>query len=345
MHDTLTRKAVTEAFSWHKFRARRRDFGLSGWPSRERWFLAYLHSEYALSELAQATARALTLAARPSAVSLQSVWIDGTPQASAFATGGRSVACELADLLFILQEHDVRGGVTARSGLLLQAKIARKHDRLPSGASTRKERLLLENLDRGQPLELYRDTGRSAGAQIGSYTLGGTPPGLKDCARYVLIPKELSWGSAWYWAPYLVGWPPSSSSPCIRPPTGIVHAIQRAAVAQAIGRPLNDRDQLKGCEWSRMVWDLLGDYGHVIMAGYGGQRRVNTSAVMSFLASPTVAWDLPAPGARRRPTLGPRMVAPPPDRETPAVTLDDGGPAISVIVITVRALDSEERRE
>lgn len=342
-HHILSRKEVIAAFSWQKFRSEWRAFHQSGWPSQERWYLAYLHSQGSLGQLAMGTARALAVAGRPSAVSVQSVWIDGTPQASAHTGGGHPVACELADLLFILRQHGLQGEVVARCGLLLQAKIARRFDRLPSGASTRKERRLLEHLDRSQPLVLYRDTARSAAARIGAYTLGGAAEGLRDCARYLLIPKGPGWGNAMYWAPYLVGWPPVASSPRVRPPTGLVHAIQQAAVAQTIGRAIQDRGAT-GCPWSRMVWDLLGDYGGVVMAGYGGQRRVNSSPVMSFLATPTLTYDRPLLSLRTGTRGGLRLLAPPPDGDR-AIALDDSGPAISVIVMTVRQLGSEERRE
>ncbi|MDT4813575.1 hypothetical protein FQZ97_465640 [compost metagenome] len=144
-----------EPFSWAFWRALHSGFKRSGSKQQERWQLAYLHSPSALEHLARTVRMALR---RPTfaAVSVQSIWIDGTPQVMGFLPCGTPLAsCELADLLFIVNQMDPSGVTVKRTGLLIQGKTAKRHNALPSNPSTKKERLLLEGLDRSRPLSVY----------------------------------------------------------------------------------------------------------------------------------------------------------------------------------------------
>jgi hypothetical protein len=109
-------------FGWKKWRTLHYRFKKSGWPSLERWGLAYLHSNRALRELARATAASFRRANISAGISIQSVWIDGTPQIKGFAVNGLPLKSELADLLFILNKTNTAGVSISRTGLLLQAK-------------------------------------------------------------------------------------------------------------------------------------------------------------------------------------------------------------------------------
>lgn len=64
------------------------------------------------------------------------------------------------------------------------------------------------------------------------------------------------------------------------------------AVTCTLGRPIYDPGSPHFCEWSRLVWDLLGDYQPVVMDGYGRQNRVNVSQTLTFLSA-TSSWGAP----------------------------------------------------
>lgn len=159
-------------------------------------------------------------------VHVESVWVDGTPQASFTCAAGLSGNCELADLLLLVRREQPTGLLVDERSLLLQAKVTPRHNRLTSGASTRLERRLLERLDRTVALDLHRDTARTSA--IGSYVLGasqtGTLVGLQDCARYVLAPKAATWKGVYIgtYPPYQVGWPNWIQGPVLHKPRGLV---------------------------------------------------------------------------------------------------------------------------
>ena len=71
-----------------------RKFLKSNWHSLERWGLAYLHSPHALDALACAIAQEFSHRRIKVVVSIESVWIDGTPQVKAETHSGK-VQCEL----------------------------------------------------------------------------------------------------------------------------------------------------------------------------------------------------------------------------------------------------------
>lgn len=252
----------------------------------ERWFLMYFHNPDSLNALAHAIQSYASLAMSTSVnAGIESMWIDGTPQAVAISARGQ-VKCELADLLLIVQDVSPSGQVLSERGLLVQAKVASKPNRIPGGASTRKERRLLERMDRTQPLELYADTG--AGSPIGSYTLGPAPGrsvGLEDCARYLLIPKTLHWGLRYpLYAPHQVGWPPVHSRNAMYPSFDFVQAIIQMydPIGSTIGRSILQPTGATTCEWTRLVNDLRRRYSKTAMGGYGGQSRVYSSGFMSL---------------------------------------------------------------
>lgn len=326
-------------FGWEKWRTLHRRYIKSGWHSLERWGLVYLHSRYALNNLARAVAGAMGKAGKQSSVSVQSIWIDGTPQVSATAMSGKKVKCELADLLFILNEQDPTGRLLRRSGLLVQAKVARKYNELPAGSSTAKERRLLEDLNRAMPIDVYRGMATTS-SKIGSYVFGGNTYGMKDCSRYVLMPKGLAWSPIRRdFAPFQVGWPSSKIHTELRPPIGLVEAIQRVVITQSIGRQVHDNTPSLSCDWSRLVWDLLGDFDKVVMSGYGGQKRIHTSAfvpsnVLHFMASD----DFSTSGSTvLRNPIPPNQ---PIDEEQIAF---DRPPSISVLVISIRSSELGRR--
>ncbi|MBK7617594.1 MAG: hypothetical protein IPJ08_25160 [Burkholderiales bacterium] len=291
----------------------------SGWRAQERWQLAYLHSHRTLEELARVVLNGFTAVSRPAAVSVQSVWIDGTPQVTGFLPDGRQLAqCELADLLFIVNQMDPRGVVVGRTGVLLQGKTAKRHNALPSNHSTKKERLLLEGLNRSKPLSVFRDIGLRS--PIGTYTFGGGT-GLNDCARYLMMAKTGRWHCPYCapLAPLQIGWPKTRATSSIDPTTSFVDAMKQLATTGGLGRTILDKGPSLKCEWSRLVWDLLGDYVPVEMQGYGGQNRVNVSPTLSF----TTQVDL--------------VFGSPPGQVSRAAESFDRPPAISVVQVNIRS--------
>lgn len=307
-------------FNWAYWRALHDGFKASGWRSQERWQLAYLHSASTLEDIAQATLDGFAAVSRPAAVSVQSVWIDGTPQVTGFLPDGRALAgCELADLLFIVNQMNLGGVTVRRTGLLMQGKTAKRHNALPSNHSTKKERLLLEGLNRARPLSVFRDIGLSS--PIGTYTFGGGT-GLNDCARYLMMAKTMRWASCPICStllPLQIGWPKTRMSSSIDPTTGFVDAMQQLATTGGIGRIIQDKGPMLTCEWSRLVWDLLGDYEPIEMRGYGGQNRVNVSPTLSFL------------------TQNVRSSGSPPEEVSMSPEAFDHPPAISVVQVNIRS--------
>ena len=316
----------TSPFSWAYWRALHGDFKTSGWRSQERWQLAYLHSKLTLEEMAQEVLKGFAAASRPATVSVQSIWIDGTPQVTGFLPDGSALAqCELADLLFIVNQMDPSGAVLHRTGLLLQGKTAKRHNTLPSNHSTKKERLLLEGLNRSKPLSVFRDV--NLRSPIGSYSFGGAM-GLRDCARYLMMAKTVQWGCPLCapLAPLQIGWPKTRATSSLDPTTGFVDAMRQLATTGAVGRLIQDKGPSLTCEWSRLVWDLLGDYEPVEMQGYGGQARVNISPTMAFLGQHRLMFDSP------------------PNQVPQAPEAFDRPPAISVLQVNIRAQIGDQVR-
>lgn len=228
--------------------------------SLERAALAQLHCPITLDYFALRVAAAYVAAGIPVHSMVESVWIDGTPQASGTTVSKKTVNCELADLLYLVDERDLSNNLVKRRGLLLQGKLANQQDVLLGGPSTTKERNLLECLDTRAAMDLYRDTKRTN--SIGCYqfkpgALSGYT-GLEDCARYLIMPKSLSqWRKRQVFSPLAVGWPPLRTQSKLGPLRRLPQVIENMGVAATEGKSVIDPSV---CEWSRMVYDLLANY-------------------------------------------------------------------------------------
>lgn len=293
---------------------------------REREILKFLHQPTSLNVLA----KRISESAPSFVVDVESIWVDGTPQAEFTDISGLRSNCELADLLLIVRKEQLGGGLVAERGLLLQAKVTPKYNRLTSGKSTVKERRLLERLDRAQKIDLFKDVGLTS--PLGKFILGpsvcGATAGLKDCARYLLAPKWANWGIFHAGrAPYQVGWPTRLTSPFLQRPKGFVEAVLDVGVTgrlgEAIGTPGSNG-------WSNIIAAIRGAYVGRPMRGYGHPRiRVGTA----FLSLST-----PAPMQNGRRYIGPQrfgsshLEEPPLDFER----LQQEPPAIPIIIVTLR---------
>jgi hypothetical protein len=166
--------------------------------------------------------------------------------------------------------------------------------------------------------------------QIGRYHLGEIPLGLKDCSRYLLMPKFTDWPSLYLekYAPFQIGWPTTRASPFIRPTKSIVEAIQQMVLTGSIGKKIIDPSK---CEWSRLVNDLRGNYLSVQMNGYGGQSRINKSL-------PFCSFVFKSDGDLvRRTSLG----APPFGYVKKDFYEIDESPSISIVKVTIKTIHKE----
>jgi hypothetical protein len=215
-------------------------------------------------------------------VSASSIWIDGTPQAKFTTDEGKTLNCELADLLFIIREVDNKNTVKNVRAVLLQGKCSEKNHLLPDGPSTEKERKLLESINRNETLTLYPGT-KTSGNAIGEYKLGGHLSGLADCAKYLIMPKYERWNykTSDDIAPYVIGWPQSLSSKSLGTTTNYIDSIiSEMLISKTMGKNLKFAVGNKvdtNCEWSKMIDDLLTSYNPITMKGYDCQRRVYES--------------------------------------------------------------------
>lgn len=248
---------------------------------REREILKFLHRRSSVDVLARRIAKLVP----GFKVTVESVWVDGTPQAKFTDNSGGTSNCELADLLLLVRRELPNGILVAERGLLLQVKITPKHNKLTSGSSTKLERRLLERTDRGLPIELYRDTQLSS--LLGTFTLGPTAAGvnfgMKDCARFLLAPKLAKWISlVSNLSPFQVGWPFSSSSPFLKKPKGVVQAILEVGVAGSLGRIVD----VPGTNaWSNIIAAIRGAYTGKTMPGYAhGRIHVGSAFLVKSLS-------------------------------------------------------------
>ncbi|HCG9858226.1 hypothetical protein HJ056_04460 [Vibrio parahaemolyticus] len=249
----------------------------NNWRSLERWALYNLHHPFTLRDLAFNIAVNNYRNGVNTSVEVESIWIDGTPQAQAFVNSG-TVKCELADLLFIVEEYDSNDVIVNEKGLLLQAKVTPKYNKLDANSSTKKERKLFETIDSSKVMELYSGTNLQS-IKIGSYVLGGKN-NFFDCARFLLMPKKLHWQKhLTYWYPFHVCWPKSMKTSFMGHSLGLVDAVQSMVLGGSIGKPIIDPNV---CEWSRMVRDLQNKYNSVQMSGYNQQHRVQRSPLIKF---------------------------------------------------------------
>lgn len=252
----------------------------------ERWFLMYLHQQQNVDRLALAVMHRLMADDKNIQVRVQSIWVDGTPQA-AFSPKGHlpheeRPQCELADLLLCVRLESPNGQLQREQAMLIQAKVASDHDELPGGESTHTERQLLEDCDRNQDITVYPGVKRKK--PIGDYQLGNGANkqayGLHDCARYLLMANQ-RWGKVdKAFAPLQVGWPLCSGKKQITPPEPFLDAVMSmvAGTKPELGREIKTGVDALNCVWTKMVNDLRGKYLPVTMKGYNKQRRVRTSA-------------------------------------------------------------------
>jgi hypothetical protein len=234
--------------------------------------LRHIHEDLFLWNLAREIKK---ISGNTHSLELSSIWIDGTPQAHGVARSN-NVKCELADLLYIIEEHDSNSNVISKRALLLQGKNTHKFNKIDSGSSTLKERSLFEKLDRSKELVL-RSGVQNHARMIGSYILGGAlSEGLSDCAKFLLMPKKKFWkNKSPHLFPFHVTWTKNEKNADMEVGVSLGEAALNMITLREIGKPVINP---KICEWSRLVTDLENGYTGVTMKGYGGQKRINSSS-------------------------------------------------------------------
>lgn len=258
--------------------------GDTGKWALERWCLMYLHEQNNVDALALEIKANLASQGCLAQVRVQSIWVDGTPQAE-FSPKGHSPRieqpqCELADLLLCVRWESPDGILQREQAMLIQAKVASKYNKIPGGKSTQKERLLFEECDRDKNITLYPGSTRKN--PIGSYQLGSAAVkeyGLRDCASFLLMAKARWPNAEGSPGPLQVGWPRDKKKTEIKPPEPYLDAVIKMVcrTAPALGREVKTGPSAKHCAWTNMVNDLRGRYGKVKMTGYNEQPRVTTS--------------------------------------------------------------------
>lgn len=273
---------MTEPFSWENWSQIYLNKKNKKRAALERYGLRNLHSIASLDFIVSKVHELYLNNMQGVCISAKSIWIDGTPQAKFTTDTGITLNCELADLLFIIHEVDNKNVPKTIRAVLLQGKCSEKHNLLPDGPSTEKERKLLESINRNEYLTLYPGTTVS-GKEIGKYKLGGGISGLSDCAKYLMMPKNERWNykTADDIAPYMIGWPQNSSSKkLVETKNYLDSVISGMLISKTMGKDIQLTAQTKidrCCEWSKMIDDLLKGYSPITMKGYGCQRRVYES--------------------------------------------------------------------
>ena len=260
--------------SWTQLHA---DFVASGQPSLERWMLRYIHQPKQLDYLADQLSQYLNSLGQVVCVQIESVWIDGTPQAEYEACNGLPHACELGDILVVVDRFALAGGKLSSldsRALILQAKIAPSPQYIPNGPSTGKQRLLLENSCSVAGIGLWKGTPRKSAA-IGHYYIQNWCQGLKGHATYLLVPNVAT-GFPVGFSPFTCAWSVPLPGNATQNMVEFVEALKKLSDVPVYGKLLIDP---MVCEWSRMVYELLQGYAGVWMNGYGGQYRLNRSNV------------------------------------------------------------------
>lgn len=248
--------------------------------SLERWALRHLHHNDYLNLLAERIIDFNRYYRRPCFVQINSIWIDGTPQVNA-TSRTKNINCELADLLYIIEELDHNGDKISRKGMLIQAKNTTHPRQIDSGNSTKKERALFEKLDRNNKLILKAGVSQSS-KEIGTYLLDSSvKEGLSDCARFLLMPKNRCWLYDYIFncPPFHVTWPKKETSNEMVLGQSLSETILEIYNGTDLGKEIIAPDE---CEWSRMVLDLENKYQGVEMKGYDRQKRLYSSRVCSF---------------------------------------------------------------
>ena len=248
--------------------------------SLERWALRHLHHREYLNLLAQRVIDFNKYHRKPCLVQVNSIWIDGTPQASAIART-KGIKCELADLLYIVEELNYNGDKISRKGILIQGKNTIHPRKIESGSSTKKERALFEKLDRSHKLVLKVGVSDSS-KEIGEYLLDSSvKEGLSDCARFLLMPKNRFWLCKFILnlSPFHITWPKRETSNEMIAGIGLPEAILEMYSNTGLGKEIIAPNK---CDWSRMVLDLENKYKGVEMKGFDRQKRLYSSDICSF---------------------------------------------------------------
>ncbi|KAB7707307.1 hypothetical protein GBN32_14130 [Plesiomonas shigelloides] len=257
--------------------------------SLERWALRHLHHRNYLNLLAERVIDFNRLHHRPCSVRVNSIWIDGTPQATAKART-KEVKCELADLLYIVEELNHKGDRIARKGILVQGKNTVHPRKIDSGNSTKKERALFEKLDRRYELTLKAGVSKTS-KLIGEYFLDSTvKEGLSDCARFLLMPKMRYsfYDDISNCSPFHVTWPKRETSTEMVIGQSLTETVIEMYSGTNVGKKIIDPSN---CEWSRMVLDLENGYKGVEMKGYDRQKRHYSSDICSFKVNKHLPQD------------------------------------------------------
>ncbi|MNG89082.1 hypothetical protein D3C79_479370 [compost metagenome] len=278
---------MIEPFSWENWRKVYLHKKNKKRASLERYGLRNIHSIASLDVIVSKVNDLYLENKEEAFVNAISVWVDGTPQAKFTTIDGFVLNCELADLLFIVREIDDKNTTKNFRAVLLQGKCSEKHDLLPSGPSTEKERQLLESIDRDKYLTLYPGT-RAYGKIIGKYKLGGDVIGLTDCAKFLIMPKKECWNykTPDSISPYVIGWPEKPSSKHLINTENYLDSILRGMIiSKDMGKEVKLLDEKRidrHCEWSKMIHELLSNYLPVTMKGYNCQRRVYKSSSFDY---------------------------------------------------------------
>lgn len=330
--------------SWKAWFASQRD-RLAEKKAEERWFLQKLHRPAELTELADEIAQHLRRRRKSGSIKLQSVWVDGLPQAVGYAKGEKC-KCELADLLYVVQT--INGSISIERAVLLQGKMAKVPNRLPGGSSTREERTLLESHEWERHFELYRAYKATQETHIGDFKLGGAKDvGFRQFARYLMIYK---WGSnPSFWSsllrsPYGTGWPEDRESRFLNPIT--IADLAECAVSMAIGEddaPGQTVGTASQPDWDRLIWQLRNGNKDRTMSGYGGQPYVSESDTVWTSRVALRRWEVldalirrlvPAVCLYARPYAWRQngFSSNPPNGTEPD---DDGSPLLPVITVTI----------
>lgn len=283
-------------YDWPAWIARVKSF--KGEWALERWLLMYLHEQKSTDALALAVMEKLIANGQNAHVRVQSIWVDGTPQAE-FSPKDHlphveRPQCELADLLLCVRLEAPNGQLQREHAVLIQAKVATKYNVLPGGDSTKTERELFENCDRDQNITLY--AGVNKGTPIGVYKLGNDSDnqayGLRDCASFLLMAIAPWAKTTAPIAPLQIGWPLDTSKKKIDPPESFLNAIVNmvSGTTMRLGREVKTDASAMDCVWTKMVNDLRGKYQPVLMKGYNGQARIRTSS--ATVSSPHLVFSL-----------------------------------------------------
>lgn len=235
----------------------------------ERWALRALHSNKSLRDIANHISKHLSTNGHISLLSIDSIWIDGTPQAVGVCANRKSTKSELGDILLAINVIDSRAGSSKMNALIIQAKVSDNHNKLSATPSTAKEVALFYDLDTTKDLVLYTGT-QLTSRKIGTYTLN-FGIGLQNGATFLNMPRKASWMDIGQQKnAFLCGNIMSKKPYMIKGIDSYSKVLSKFSNFQ-IGKPVVDP---RSCEWSRMILDLLNNYRPVTMSGYGGQKRV-----------------------------------------------------------------------